>query len=127
MARLTLKQSKLSIEKFNATMRAQVQQLRTHKANIQRILKLKDRNYDELKREEVMALRVVKQIKALVVDIQKLREQVLESDRTAFDQSVTIKDEALLEIKSFLGESPDEFFVCYCLVSKQSVKFHKCG
>lgn len=104
MSKLTYKQAKLSIEKFNLTMKNQLEQLRGHKCNIQRIMKLRDRNYDEIKREEVQALRVVKQIKALVVDIHTLREQVVESDREAFDKSIDIKNQALLEIKEFLGK-----------------------
>lgn len=104
MAKLTIKQVKLSIEKFNMTMKVQLNQLRSHKNNIQRILKLHDRNYDEIRREEVMALRIVKQIKSLVVDIHTLREQVQETDREVFDKSIPIKNEALLEIKAFLGK-----------------------
>lgn len=106
MAKLTLKQAKLSIDKFNMTMQVQLNQLRNHKNNIQRILKLRDRkeNYDEIRKEEVMVLRIVKQIKSLVVDIHKLRDQVRESDHEAFDKSIEIKNQALLEIKAFLGE-----------------------
>lgn len=61
---------------------------------------------DGIKREEVGAIRTIKNIKNTILDIQQLRSRLRDEDLELFDQRIALnKDEALREIKSFLGES----------------------
>lgn len=61
---------------------------------------------EAIKREEVGAIRTVKNIKNTILDIQELRSKLRHDDLDVFDQRISYKkDEALLEIKSFLGEN----------------------
>lgn len=52
------------------------------------------------------AIRTIKNIKNTILDIQQLRSRLRDEDLELFDQRIALnKDEALREIKSFLGES----------------------
>lgn len=51
------------------------------------------------------AIRSIKNIKNTILDIQQLRSRIRDEDLETFDQRIASnKDDALREIKSFLGE-----------------------
>lgn len=118
MESLTLKQAKLPIEKFNTTIKIQLEQLRAHKWTISKLLRQNASigSYDKIKIEELNAIRLIKQMKTLIVAMSELRSQILERERDEFDARIPLKDEALKEIQSFLGKQN-------CVTHTKVIKF----
>lgn len=104
-SKLTLKNAKLSIEKFNSSISVHLEQLRSHKRIIQKLLQQSENksSYETIKKEELNAIRKCKQIKTQIVELQNLRNQLDECEREEFDRRIVGKNEALLEIQSFFG------------------------
>uniref|UniRef100_A0A336KHG6 CSON003117 protein n=1 Tax=Culicoides sonorensis TaxID=179676 RepID=A0A336KHG6_CULSO len=98
---LSIKHAEIAIETFKNQVQKQLKQLKEHKLNIKKFLQKND--YDSIKREEVGAIRSIKNIKNTILDIQQLRSRIKDDDLEQFDQRISSnKDEALREIKSFL-------------------------
>ncbi|XP_063697424.1 syntaxin-17 [Culicoides brevitarsis] len=99
---LSIKHAEIAIENFNNQVQKQIKQLKDHKLNIKKFLHKNE--YEGVKREEVGAIRTVKNIKNTILEIQELRARFTKpEDLELFDQRIACKkDEALREVKSFL-------------------------
>lgn len=82
---ITIKQAEISIKKFNDVgIPHHLGLLKNHKTNIVKSLALSD--WDKVKKEEINATRVIKQLKNLMLEMDILRGNVLESDLDKFDE-----------------------------------------
>lgn len=100
---IPIKRAELSIRKFNEIgVPNLIGLLKNHKMNIEKSLALGD--WDKVKREELNAMRVMKQLKQLLLDMDSLRNKVHEDDLDKFDKMIqTGKTKALDEIQEYLG------------------------
>lgn len=74
----------------------------TRLGNIRKSLALGD--WDKIKREEINATRVVKQLKNLLIEMDILRGKLHHEDVDDFDRLIKQKKmDAMTEMKSFLG------------------------
>lgn len=83
---MSLKLAEISIQKFNQTLPQYLNLLKNHKCNIEKAGSLKD--WDRIKREQINATRVIKQMKYLILEIDKVRSRVREGDLERFDDSI---------------------------------------
>ncbi|KAH8324005.1 hypothetical protein KR074_005967 [Drosophila pseudoananassae] len=117
--KLPLKQAEVSIQRFqDMAVPHHLSLLKNHRSNIEKSLALGD--WQKIKKEELNALRVVKQIKNLLLEMDALREKVREEDQERFDELMRpgrerafagMKDFAELQLKSptsTLGSQYDE-------------------
>lgn len=82
---IPIKQAEISIKKFNDVgIPHHLGLLKNHKSNIEKSLALSD--WDKVKKEEINATRVIKQLKNLMLEMDVLRGSVLESDLDKFDE-----------------------------------------
>lgn len=82
---ILLKYAELSIKKFNdAGIPHHLGLLKNHKSNIEKSLALCD--WDKVKKEEINATRVVKQLKNLMLEMDVLRSRIAEDDLDKFDE-----------------------------------------
>lgn len=84
--KIGLKLAEISIHKFNQTIPQYLNLLKNHKCNIEKASSLKD--WDRIKREQINATRVIKQMKFLILEIDKVRSQIRQSDLERFDESI---------------------------------------
>ncbi|XP_017010473.2 syntaxin-17 [Drosophila takahashii] len=106
--KLPLKQAEVSIQRFHdMAVPHHLGLLKNHRSNIEKSLALGD--WQKIKKEELNALRVIKQIKNLLLEMDALREKVREEDLERFDQLMRpgrekafagMKDFAELQLKS---------------------------
>lgn len=101
--KISLKIAQLSIEKFNdAGIPHHLGLLKNHKSNIQKLLALGD--WDKIKKEEINATRVIKQLKNLLMEMDTLRSKLRPEDRDEFDRLIKqSKTDAMTEMKAFIG------------------------
>ncbi|XP_065094252.1 syntaxin-17 [Ochlerotatus camptorhynchus] len=85
-AKIGLKLAEISIHKFNQTIPQYLSLLKNHKCNIEKASSLKD--WDRIKREQINATRVIKQMKYLILEIDKVRARVQEGDLERFDGAI---------------------------------------
>ncbi|KAH8286379.1 hypothetical protein KR054_007994 [Drosophila jambulina] len=117
--KLPLKQAEVSIQRFQEmAVPHHLSLLKNHRSNIEKSLALGD--WQKIKKEELNALRVIKQIKNLLLEMDALREKVREEDLERFDDLMRpgreqafagMKDFAELKLKSptsTLGSQYDE-------------------
>ncbi|XP_020815901.1 syntaxin-17 [Drosophila serrata] len=117
--KLPLKQAEVSIQRFQEmAVPHHMSLLKNHRSNIEKSLALGD--WQKIKKEELNALRVIKQIKNLLLEMDALREKVREEDLERFDDLMRpgrdqafagMKDFAELKLKSptsTLGSQYDE-------------------
>ncbi|XP_052894166.1 syntaxin-17 [Anopheles moucheti] len=83
---IPLKLAQISIDKFNQTIPQYVTQLRNHKCNIEKAGSLND--WEKVKREQLNATRIVKQIRFMLVEIDKVRQRLSASDHDRFDDGI---------------------------------------
>lgn len=83
---IALKLAEISIQKFNQTIPQYLNLLKNHKCNIEKAGSLKD--WDRIKREQINATRVIKQMKYLILEIDKVRSKVREGDLERFDDAI---------------------------------------
>lgn len=85
-AKIPLKLAQISIDKFNQTVPQYLAVLRNHKCNIEKAGSLK--NWEKVKREQINATRIVKQIKFMLVEIDKVRNRIRACDCDKFDAGI---------------------------------------
>ncbi|XP_049299561.1 syntaxin-17 [Anopheles funestus] len=83
---IPLKLAQISIDKFNQTIPQYLTQLRNHKCNIEKAGSLND--WEKVKREQLNATRIVKQIRFMLVEIDKVRQRLRETDHDRFDEGI---------------------------------------
>lgn len=100
---IPIKQAEISIKKFNDVgIPHHLGLLKNHKSNIEKSLALSD--WDKVKKEEINATRVIKQLKNLMLEMDVLRSNVLETDLDKFDQLTMIgRQKAKEAIQEYLG------------------------
>lgn len=124
---ITIKQAEISIKKFNDVgIPHHLGLLKNHRCNIVKSLALDD--WDKVKKEEINATRVIKQLKNLMLEMDILRGNVLESDLDKFDElTMRGRQKAKDAIQEYLGMLPFKFIVFFCqlafffLVISQSI------
>ncbi|XP_053955145.1 syntaxin-17 [Anastrepha ludens] len=83
-AKIPLKQAEVSIRRFNdLAIPHHLGLLKNHRSNIEKSLALGD--WNKIKKEEINATRVIKQIKNLLLEMDALREKVCTEDLKRFD------------------------------------------
>lgn len=99
-----IKQAVISIEKFNEVgIPHHLGLLKNHKENIEKSLALHD--WNKVKKEEINATRVIKQLKNLILEMDILRGNVIENDLDKFDELTMVgRKRAKQAIQEFLGE-----------------------
>ncbi|KAH8349541.1 hypothetical protein KR084_001367 [Drosophila pseudotakahashii] len=99
--KLPLKQAEVSIQRFHdMAVPHHLSLLKNHRSNIEKSLALGD--WQKIKKEELNALRVIKQIKNLLLEMDALREKVREEDLERFDQLMRPgRDKAFAGMKDF--------------------------
>lgn len=102
-ASIPIKLAELSIQKFNESgVPHHLSLLKNHKSNIEKSLALGD--YDKIKKEEISATRVIKQLKTLLMEMDVLRRKLHSGDVAKFDSQILVsRQNALAEINSYLG------------------------
>ncbi|XP_017028598.1 syntaxin-17 [Drosophila kikkawai] len=99
--KLPLKQAEVSIQRFqDQAVPHHLSLLKNHRSNIEKSLALGD--WQKIKKEELNALRVIKQIKNLLLEMDALREKVREEDLERFDDLMRPgRDQAFAGMKEF--------------------------
>ncbi|KAH8302071.1 hypothetical protein KR044_002384 [Drosophila immigrans] len=83
--KLPLKQAELSVQRFqDMAVPHHLGLLQNHRSNIEKSLALGD--WQKIKKEELNAMRVIKQIKNLLLEMDTLREKLRDEDKPRFDQ-----------------------------------------
>ena len=102
--KLPIKLAAISIKKFNEVgIPHHLGLLVKHKTNIVRMISLDE--WDKVKREEINATRVVKQLKNLLIEMDELRSKIKDEDVVKFDDQIKAsREKALMEIKSYMGK-----------------------
>lgn len=102
--KLSLKLAEVSIKKFNDTgVPHHLAQLQNHRSNIEKCLALGD--WDKIKREQINATRVIKQLKSLLIEMDELRARIVEADVARYDAQIRAnRERALAEINAYLSE-----------------------
>lgn len=100
--RLPIKLAEISIKKFNQNgIPHHLGLLRNHKTNIEKCLALGD--WDKIKKEEINATRVIKQLKNLLMEMDELRNKIQPEDISKFDDQIAeSRQMALDEINTYL-------------------------
>lgn len=101
--KIPIKLAEVSIQKFNESgIPHHLSLLQNHKSNIEKCLALGD--FDKIKKEEINATRVIKQLKNLLVEMDGLRSKVRTEDIAKFDaKTLDSRKKALAEINSYLS------------------------
>lgn len=106
---ILIKQAEISIKKFNDVgIPFHLGLLKTHKTNIERNLALGD--WDKVKKEEINATRVIRKLKNLMLEMDVLRGNVIESDLDKFDELTMIgRQKAKEAIQEYLGKHIEQW------------------
>ncbi|XP_017864120.1 PREDICTED: syntaxin-17 [Drosophila arizonae] len=99
--KLTLKQAEVSVQRFQEqAVPHHLSLLENHRSNIEKSLALGD--WHKIKKEELNAMRVIKQIKNLLLEMDALREKLRDEDQERFDKLMKVgKDRAFEGMKKF--------------------------
>lgn len=102
--KLSLRLAEVSIKKFNETgVPHHLAMLHNHRSNIEKCLALGD--WDKIKREQINATRVIKQLKSLLMEMDDLRSRIVDADVVRYDGLIRANRElALAEINAYLSE-----------------------
>lgn len=101
--KIPLKIAENSIQKFNEQIQQKVGLLKNYRSNMTKFLALKD--FEKLKREQMNATRVMKQLKQLLIDIDDLKWKIKEEEMEKFQRLThNAREGALTEIQKHLGE-----------------------
>lgn len=100
--KIPLKRAEVSIRKFNdLAIPHHLGLLKNHKSNIEKCLALGD--WTKIKKEEINAMRVIKQLKNLMLEMDILREKVCDDDREKFDEMMSAgKNKAMEGMREYL-------------------------
>lgn len=101
---IPLKQAEVSINKFNEVgIPHHLGLLKNHKSNIEKCLALGD--WEKIKREEINATRVVRQLKSLMLEMDVLRSRISENEVDKFDDLTMVgRKKAMDGIREYLGK-----------------------
>lgn len=101
---IPLKQAEVSINKFNEVgIPHHLGLLKNHKSNIEKCLALGD--WDKIKKEEINATRVVRQLKNLMLEMDVLRSRISENEVDKFDELTMVgRKKAMDSIREYLGK-----------------------
>jgi len=99
--------------------------LKNHRSNIEKSLALGD--WQKIKKEELNALRVIKQIKNLLLEMDSLREKVREEDLERFDDLMRPgRENAFAGMKEFAGQFglslQNTYILTYVLILELQLK-----
>jgi hypothetical protein len=101
--KVPIKVAEISIKKFNDQIHQKVLQLKNFRVSNSSASNLGD--LEKIRKEAINSLRVVKQLKQLLIEIDHLKSRTKTEDHGKFDElTKTRKDEALKEIKLYQGE-----------------------
>lgn len=101
--KIPIKIAEISINKFNDQINHKVLQLRNFRVSNAKASTLGD--FEKLRKEAINSLRVVKQLKQLLEEIEHLKSKTRPEDHEKFDElTQKRRDEALKEIKMYQGE-----------------------
>lgn len=101
--KISIKVAEISINKFNDQIHHKVSQLRHFR--LSKSSKATLGNYEKLRKEAINSLRVVKQLKQLLIEIEHLKSRTRLEDHQKFDELTSKRrDEALKEIRMYQGE-----------------------
>lgn len=82
---IPIKRAELSIQKFNEiAIPHHLGLLKNHKSNIEKCVALGD--WDKVRKEEINATRVIKQLKNLLLEMDVLRSRMCANDIDKFDE-----------------------------------------
>lgn len=115
MEEIPVKRAELSIKKFNeVAIPHHLGLLKNHKSNIEKSLALGD--WDKIKKEEINAMRVVKQLRNLLLEMDVLRGKINDNEVNKFDSMIKPgRVKAMEAIQEYMGE-------CRSYVSSLSLK-----
>jgi hypothetical protein len=104
MEKISIKIAEISINKFNDQIHQKVAQLRNFRA-FSKANSTSLSDLEKLRKDAINCLRVVKQLKQLLIEIDNLKSRTRPEDHEKFDE-LTGKSRqlALNEIKSYQGE-----------------------
>lgn len=102
--KIPLKQAEIAVRRFNdMAIPHHLGLLSNHRSNIEKSLALGD--WNKIKKEEINAMRVIKQVKNLLLEMDALREKVRDEDLERFDAMMEKgKQKAFEGMKEYLGE-----------------------
>lgn len=101
--KITIKVAEISINKFNYQIHQKVVQLKTFRVSNSATSTLGD--FEKLRKEAINSLRVVKQLKQLLIEIEHLKSRTKPEDHEKFDElTSTRRNEALKEIQMYQGQ-----------------------
>ena len=101
--KIPIKVAEISINKFNDQIHHKVLQLRNFRIANSNKSSLND--LEKLRKDAINCLRVVKQLKQLLIEIDHLKSRTRPEDHEKFDELTSRRrDEALKEIKLYQGK-----------------------
>jgi predicted transcriptional regulator len=101
--KIPIKVAEISINKFNDQIHHKVIQLKNFRISNSRASSLGD--FEKLRKEAINSLRVVKQLKQLLIEIDHLKSRTKTADLEKFDELTSKRrNEALKEIQMYQGE-----------------------
>lgn len=105
-SKLPIKLAEVAVQRFNSPATGvphQVGLLAAHRANVERCVAQGD--WDKIRREQINAARVVKQLKSMLVEMEQLRSRIRDEDLDKYDTLVRPgRERALSEINAYLRE-----------------------
>lgn len=101
--KVPIKVAEISIKKFNDQIHHKVLQLKNFRVSNSSASNLGD--LEKIRKEAINSLRVVKQLKQLLIEIDHLKSRTKTEDHEKFDELTRIRrNEALKEIQMYQGE-----------------------
>lgn len=104
--KLPIKLAEVAVQRFNAPASGvphHVGLLAGHRASVERCLAAGD--WDKVRREQINATRVIKQLKCMLVEMAELRERIRDADVPKYDELVRPgRERALAAINAYLRE-----------------------
>lgn len=105
--KIPIKVAEISINKFNDQIHHKVTQLRHFRVSQSNATSLSD--LEKLRKDAINCLRVVKQLKQLLIEIDHLKSRTQESDHERFDElTARRRQDALNEIQKYQDMKPIE-------------------
>lgn len=114
--KIPLKLAQISIDKFNQAIPQYLAVLLNHKCNIEKAGSL--HQWEKVKREQLNAARILKQIKSTLMEIDQVRMRVRTVDHDKFDAAIEpTKKSAFNSMAEYIGkhrlDPPSRPFVLY--------------
>lgn len=101
-SKVPIKVAEISIQKFNDQIHHKVRQLKNFRVSNSSAKNLGD--LEKIRKEAINSLRIVKQLKNLLIEIEHLKSRTKSEDHEKFDELTKARrEEALKEIKLYQG------------------------